>query len=153
MEKLKDRVNRRMKELGLNPTRLAKAMGTSQGTVWSLLSGRTQTFRDMLGLARALKTTPAWLLTGEGMAAPAHGFSEHVPDAPDRSPRFLAALHTLAAVAIEDAARNFPSLPAKRKEIACRKLADYLRTDFERNQPPTPEHIALMARLLLEGAK
>lgn len=66
MNDMRTRTEQKMAALGLTSTSLAKKMGKAQGTVWSFLSGRTKTFRDIETLARALDTTPQWLLTGKG---------------------------------------------------------------------------------------
>lgn len=63
---LRDKVESRMKVLGLNPNQLSKRMGlTGNGSIWSLLSGRTKTFRNISSLASALETTPDWLVTDD----------------------------------------------------------------------------------------
>lgn len=61
---MRERVLLRMKELDINTSQLAKKVGKRQGVLWSLVSGRTKTFRDIPSLADALQTTPQWLLTG-----------------------------------------------------------------------------------------
>lgn len=66
METLADRVNERLKTLGISGNKLAKKMGLPYGTIQSVTSGRSRTFRYIQELADALDTTPQWLLKGIG---------------------------------------------------------------------------------------
>ena len=71
-----DRIKQRMRELGINDYQLSKRMGyKGNSTIWSLLSGRTKTFRAMPRLAQALETTSDWLLNGEDRTPFAKGSS------------------------------------------------------------------------------
>lgn len=62
---MRERVVYLRDKLGLSDTQLAKAIGVQQSTIFSLTSGRTETFRKINKLAEALGTTSQWLLTGQ----------------------------------------------------------------------------------------
>lgn len=64
---LRERVQMRMSQLGLNPFQVCKRMGLKgNGTLWSFLHGRTKSFRRIPELATALETSVDWLSTGHG---------------------------------------------------------------------------------------
>lgn len=65
METLADRVNLCLKEKGWSGYRLAQEMGLQYGTIQSLTSGRSATFKYLPELARALDKTCDYLLTGQ----------------------------------------------------------------------------------------
>jgi len=64
--KLSDRVKLRMSDLGLTPADVGRLLNKDSFVIRSLLTGRAQSFRDIPALAKALQTTPSWLLNGEG---------------------------------------------------------------------------------------
>lgn len=67
MQTTADRVLAKMKELNLQHKDLIAATGASKGTVTNWISGvNNPTGSRLLLLAKALKTTPEWLLTGKG---------------------------------------------------------------------------------------
>lgn len=67
MQTTADRVISKMKELGLQHKDLIAATGASKGTVTNWISGvNNPTGNRLLLLAKALKTTPEWLLIGQG---------------------------------------------------------------------------------------
>lgn len=67
MESTADRILKRMKALDLQHKDLIAATGASKGTVTNWISGvNNPTGSRLLTLAKALKTTPEWLLTGQG---------------------------------------------------------------------------------------
>jgi phage repressor protein C with HTH and peptisase S24 domain len=67
MENISERVTYKMKELGLNEARLLRLMsGVAQSSLSNVIKGKSLHPRFILQLADALKTTPQWLLTGEG---------------------------------------------------------------------------------------
>lgn len=65
MQTTSDRISLRMKELGLQHKDLVVATGASKGTVTNWINGiNNPTGNRLVQLARALKTTSGWLLTG-----------------------------------------------------------------------------------------
>lgn len=65
MQTTSDRINQRMKELGLQHKDLVAATGASKGTVTNWINGvNSPTNERLIKLAQALKTTSSWLLTG-----------------------------------------------------------------------------------------
>jgi phage repressor protein C with HTH and peptisase S24 domain len=67
MESTADRILKRMKVLDLQHKDLIAATGASKGTVTNWISGvNNPTGNRLLLLAKALKTTPEWILTGQG---------------------------------------------------------------------------------------
>lgn len=67
MESTADRILKRMKALDLQHKDLIAATGASKGTVTNWISGvNNPTGNRLLSLAKALGTTPEWLLTGQG---------------------------------------------------------------------------------------
>ena len=62
---ISDRIRSRMKELGLKSVDVTKAMGISSGGVSQWLHGLTKpSGQNLLNLAKLLKTSPDWLLSG-----------------------------------------------------------------------------------------
>lgn len=61
---LSDRVKSRRLELGLTQAELAEKAGTTQQGIVSIEMGRTKRPRQLLELAKALQTDPAWLMDG-----------------------------------------------------------------------------------------
>ena len=118
-----------MGELGLNPHSLAKLMGTKQSTIRDLAYGPTKTFRDMVGLAKALQTSPQWLLTGESSP-------ESAPPASDQT------IPTAAAVAVEAESRG-RNVSAEEKSLAKEQIMRQLiEQKLETDQLP---HAAVRA--------
>ena len=65
MQTTSDRINQRMKDLGLQHKDLVAATGASKGTVTNWINGvNNPTGKRLVQLAQALKTTSSWLLTG-----------------------------------------------------------------------------------------
>ncbi|WP_392385098.1 S24 family peptidase [Marinomonas primoryensis] len=63
---ISDRIRTRMKELGLKSVDVTKAMKVSSGGVSQWLNGLTKpSGQNLLNLAKLLKTSPTWLLSGE----------------------------------------------------------------------------------------
>lgn len=62
------RIKRRREELGLQQIDLARRVGISQPSLSNIESGKTKSLRaaTLVGLARALKTTTRWIMTGRG---------------------------------------------------------------------------------------
>lgn len=67
MQTTSDRIFSRMKVLNLRHKDLVEATGASKGTVTGWVNGTNNpTGKRLIALATALKTTPEWILTGEG---------------------------------------------------------------------------------------
>ena len=65
MQTTSDRINQRMRDLGLQHKDLVAATGASKGTVTNWINGvNNPTGKRLVQLAQALKTTSSWLLTG-----------------------------------------------------------------------------------------
>ena len=65
MQTTSDRINQRMRDLGLQHKDVVAATGASKGTVTNWISGvNNPTGKRLVQLAQALKTTSSWLLTG-----------------------------------------------------------------------------------------
>ena len=65
MQTTSDRINQRMRDLGLQHKDLVVATGASKGTVTNWIHGvNNPTGKRLVQLAQALKTTSSWLLTG-----------------------------------------------------------------------------------------
>ena len=60
------RICKRRNELGISAMQLAALVGVNLRTVYRLESGVQATTRHLLALARALKVSTDWLLTGRG---------------------------------------------------------------------------------------
>lgn len=59
-----ERIAKRMKELGLTQSALARAVGVKQPSIGRLIAGETRQTRHIVELAQALRTSPEYL-TGE----------------------------------------------------------------------------------------
>ncbi|EHU1763502.1 helix-turn-helix domain-containing protein [Acinetobacter baumannii] len=67
MKTASDRINARMKELGLKPADLVRGTGAGRATVSAWTNdGNNPSAKYLDSLAKCLKTTPSWILTGEG---------------------------------------------------------------------------------------
>lgn len=66
MNNLAENMKIRMRELKLTQTELAKKAGISQVTVHKILAGKISNSSRIVDLARALDTSPEWLLYGVG---------------------------------------------------------------------------------------
>ncbi len=66
VETIGDRIRLRYKELGITQTELADAAGIKQPSIHALLSGKSKESKKITQIAKVLKTTPEWLLTGIG---------------------------------------------------------------------------------------
>lgn len=64
---LKTRIEQKLAELGLSARKASIQAGGSPDLLRPLLSGRTDSLRSthLIAMARVLKTTPEWLLTGQ----------------------------------------------------------------------------------------
>lgn len=71
------RIEERRLEVGISQAELARRVGVRQSTINSLINGDSRTSRSLLKIARALGTTPAYLV-GEVDDPEADG-----PDGPD----------------------------------------------------------------------
>ena len=58
---LGDRINQRLKSLGISQSQLARAVGVSQATIAGLVSGRSAGSKHLHEIAKTLRTTPAYL--------------------------------------------------------------------------------------------
>lgn len=66
METTSDRLNARLKELGLKPADLMRSTGAGRATVSGWLNeGNNPSAKYLEPLAKALKTTSTWILTGK----------------------------------------------------------------------------------------
>lgn len=65
-----ERIGRRMSELGMSQTDLANACGIKPPSVNNWLSGETKMIggENLVAVARALSTSPEWIMTGKGDA-------------------------------------------------------------------------------------
>ncbi|HDL7195551.1 TPA: XRE family transcriptional regulator [Yersinia enterocolitica] len=81
MEKMTfaDRLNLAMKEGGFTQGSLAEAVGMAQPSVWKLTSGKANSSRKSVQLARALGVRPEWLSEGIGPMRE-DGVKPHHPD-------------------------------------------------------------------------
>ncbi|WP_336975312.1 LexA family protein [Acinetobacter pittii] len=67
MKTTSDRINARMKELGLKPADLMRGTGAGRATVSAWTNdGNNPSAKYLDSLAKCLKTTTTWILTGEG---------------------------------------------------------------------------------------
>lgn len=68
MSSLADRVAERLKEVGITPADLARAVKVKPPSISGWLSGDTKTIKgeNLLRAAQALKCSPNWLATGIG---------------------------------------------------------------------------------------
>ncbi|MES4611393.1 helix-turn-helix domain-containing protein [Ewingella sp. CoE-038-23] len=67
---LAQRLKLAMEEGGFTQASLAEAAGTSQPSIWKIVSGRTQSSVKLIDIARALKVRPEWLADGTGDMRP-----------------------------------------------------------------------------------
>jgi transcriptional regulator with XRE-family HTH domain len=63
-----ERIKKRRRELKLSQIQAAKAAGISQSSLSEIETGETRSLkgRTLFGIARALKTTTAWIMNGRG---------------------------------------------------------------------------------------
>lgn len=71
MESIGQRIKRLRKELGITQAVLARMTGLAQGTISDLEVGRSKGTGEIVAIATALKTTPAYLTSGKHGAQPA----------------------------------------------------------------------------------
>ncbi|MEN7470982.1 XRE family transcriptional regulator [Providencia stuartii] len=62
-----ERLNLAMKMRGFTQAELGEAVGMAQPSVWKLTSGKAQSSRKAVEIAKALNVDPVWLTTGEGV--------------------------------------------------------------------------------------
>lgn len=130
-----------MRALGLNGNRLAKVMQLPYGTIQSLTSGRSKTFRYMPELAKALETSVDWLLTGEGQP------DDNIVEVSDLA-RKLANVQ-LIEVLITAAKRGLS--PSEAALTAARRQIDILLSKPE-GQQMSGEHLLAVVRAILEDS-
>lgn len=157
MTSMRDRVLRRMKELNLNTSQLAKKMGRYQSTLRGFLTGKSQTFRDITGLASALETTPQWLIVGNNGPSPssapvANGFTENKGQQPV-DPRLVAAAKSLASVVVARAKQSRKNNNHQETKLIEQRMTSYIMSDFERGLEADIVMLTEIARLLFEGGK
>jgi transcriptional regulator with XRE-family HTH domain len=72
MSSLADRVTDRLKEVGIKPADLARAVRVKPSSVSDWMSGETKTIKgeNLLRAAQALQCSPHWLATGIGPRGP-----------------------------------------------------------------------------------
>ena len=70
--KLGERIKQRREELGLRQVDVARLVKIKQPSLSLIESGETESLRaaTLMGLAKALKTTPKWIMTGKGSHDP-----------------------------------------------------------------------------------
>jgi transcriptional regulator with XRE-family HTH domain len=68
LETIADRCRYARKRLGLTQKQLADEAQVSKGTIGNVESGRNETVRALVQIARVLQVTPAWLGTGDDNA-------------------------------------------------------------------------------------
>jgi transcriptional regulator with XRE-family HTH domain len=78
---LADRINRRLKALGMNVAEAERLAGVNRTYIADIVAGRKRNVRKLADIARALRTTEAWLLTGMGSEDSVYGRDEP-PSAP-----------------------------------------------------------------------
>jgi transcriptional regulator with XRE-family HTH domain len=135
MSELKDRIQKRMNALGLGQTELAAILGTKQSTVRDLLIGKNKSYRKPIELAKALETTPEWLLTGEETSPKNIDDREMQKNLEDTAKAVsLACLSAIAKLEESGRLQGDPT-PALEKAI------NYFWADFADGTPPTAEQI------------
>lgn len=72
------RLQQRRTELGISQAKLAKRVGMSQSGIALLETGRNQETTKIIEIAKALQTTPEWLLNGANSGANANSSSIQV---------------------------------------------------------------------------
>lgn len=78
------RISIRRKELGLNQSDLARAVGVSRASVSQWEKGETSIKgENLLPLAKALKCDPNWLLTGQGSPVPTPNELSNIEKGPE----------------------------------------------------------------------
>lgn len=65
MKTLADRINARMKIIGMTQEQLAQAIGISQASVNKITSGKTKKPREIVAIAKSLRTTIDYLVDGK----------------------------------------------------------------------------------------
>ncbi len=85
MENLGSRIRKKRKELGISQTDLGEKIGMKQQGIMSIENGKSLRPRLLLELAQVLKTTPEWLLNGEG-ASDQEDVGNNIQDPPDLMP-------------------------------------------------------------------
>lgn len=154
---MRDRVLRRMKELNLNTSQLAKRMGRYQSTLRGFLTGKSQTFRDIAGLASAFETTPQWLIVGNNGPAQLppspspSGFTENKGPLPV-DPR-LVAREVFASIVVSRAKQSRKNNNHQETKLIEQRMTSYILADFERGLEADIVMLTEIARLLLEGGK
>lgn len=61
-----ERLNLAMKMRGMTQVELAESVGMAQPSVWKLTSGKAQSSRKAVEIAKSLNVDPVWLTTGGG---------------------------------------------------------------------------------------
>lgn len=100
MTTIGQRIAELRERLGLSQDELGEVVGMSQQGIQSIEGGKSNRPRKIIELARALKTTPEYLLTGEyppsgnAVALPA---KSHADDATERKPSYVRVVGEVAA--------------------------------------------------------
>lgn len=67
MKTFTERLNFAMENAGVSQATLASAIGVSQPSIWKLVTGKTQTSRNVIEIAKVLGVRPEWLASGDGV--------------------------------------------------------------------------------------
>jgi transcriptional regulator with XRE-family HTH domain len=66
MNTLSERLKKAMQSRGISQAKLAEAAGMSQPSIWKIASGKSQTSKKIVDIARVLGVSPEWLANGSG---------------------------------------------------------------------------------------
>ena len=78
MQEFKDRLKMARKNAKVTQAQLAKLVGTTQGSISDLESGRNRTTTNLVAIAGILNVNPTWLSTGKGEMTISHANVEKV---------------------------------------------------------------------------
>lgn len=104
MQEFKDRLKLARKNAKITQAQLAKMVGTTQGSISDLESGRNRTTTNLVAIANALKTSPDWLATGKGEMTISHA---NVEKAPQKDVYFAPVLNWVQAGAFTSTGDNY----------------------------------------------
>lgn len=76
MQEFKDRLKMARKNAKVTQAQLAKLVGTTQGSISDLESGRNRTTTNLVAIAGILNVNPTWLATGQGQMKPRTSMAE-----------------------------------------------------------------------------
>lgn len=76
-----DRIRQRMEAMSLSQTDLAKACGIKPPSVNDWFSNKTKMIdgKNLVAVARALNTSPEWIMTGRGVSEQSHDLGINLP--------------------------------------------------------------------------